>query len=129
MYPYQRTPMGNPYILGIYGLLSPRIPREHNKYHGHTVRGTHNCPLTQKFKVCMAQQMLKLRKANQQMTGNPPVQIAENVWSHKVSNIMKFHGINSSNSPYIHISVPEFQWVCMCSFSPNQLICHSFVSS
>ena len=33
MYPYQRTPMGNPYIspiypyiVGVYGLLSPRIP-------------------------------------------------------------------------------------------------------
>ena len=33
MYPYQRTPMGNPYISpiypyigGVYGLLSPRIP-------------------------------------------------------------------------------------------------------
>ena len=28
------------------GKLSPRIPREHNKYHGYTVRGTANCPLT-----------------------------------------------------------------------------------
>ena len=47
MYPCQRTPMGNPYIilLGIYGLLSPRIRREHYKYHGHTVRGTPNGPL------------------------------------------------------------------------------------
>ena len=48
MYPYQRTPMGNPYIshiVGIYGLQSPKIPREHNKYHGYTVRGTSNCPL------------------------------------------------------------------------------------
>ena len=34
MYPYQRTPMGNPYIyiykpyiVGIYGLQSPKIPR------------------------------------------------------------------------------------------------------
>ncbi len=35
MYPYQRTPMGNPYIsptsiypytVGVYGILSPRIP-------------------------------------------------------------------------------------------------------
>ena len=33
MYPYQRTPVGNPYIspiypyiVGVYGLLSPRIP-------------------------------------------------------------------------------------------------------
>ena len=24
---------------------SPRIPREHNKYHGYTVRGTPHCPL------------------------------------------------------------------------------------
>ena len=47
MYPYQRTLMGNlkTYIVGIYGLYSPRIPREHNKYHGYTVRGTPNCPL------------------------------------------------------------------------------------
>ncbi len=35
MYPYQRTPMGNPYIspiypyiVGVYGLLSPRIPKK-----------------------------------------------------------------------------------------------------
>ena len=43
-------PMGNPYIsLILRGYLwvfsSPRIPREHNKYHGYTVRGTPNCPL------------------------------------------------------------------------------------
>ena len=54
MYPYQRTPMGNPYIspiypyiVGVYGLLSPTIPREHNKHHGYTVRGTPHCPLIQ----------------------------------------------------------------------------------
>ena len=35
-----------PYIVGIHGLQSPRIPREHNKYHGYTVRSTSNCPLT-----------------------------------------------------------------------------------
>ena len=35
MYPYHRTPMGNPYI----------SPREHSKYHGYTARGTPNCPL------------------------------------------------------------------------------------
>ena len=54
MYPYQRTPMGNPYIrpiypyiVGVYGLLSPRIPIfSPYKYHGYTyVRGTANCPL------------------------------------------------------------------------------------
>ncbi len=27
------------------GYESPRIPREHNKYHEYTVRGTPNCPL------------------------------------------------------------------------------------
>ena len=27
------------------GKLSPRIPREHNKYHGYTVRGTPHSPL------------------------------------------------------------------------------------
>ena len=27
------------------GKLSPRIPREHNKYHGYIVRGTSHCPL------------------------------------------------------------------------------------
>ena len=45
MYPHQRTPMGKPYIVSICGLESPRIPREHNKYHGYTVRGTPNGPL------------------------------------------------------------------------------------
>ena len=29
------------------GKLSPRIPSEHNKYHGYTVRGTPHCPLIQ----------------------------------------------------------------------------------
>ena len=50
--PYQRTPengksrtisrisRGNLWVFS-----SPRIPREHNKYHGYTVRGTPNCPL------------------------------------------------------------------------------------
>ena len=44
MYPYQRNPMGNPYIspicpyiVGVYGLLSPRIPIfSPYKYHGST---------------------------------------------------------------------------------------------
>ena len=35
-----------PYITWVFmGKLSPRIPREHNKYHGYTVRGTPNYPL------------------------------------------------------------------------------------
>ena len=46
MYPYQRTPMGNlyispiyPYIVGVYGLWSPRIPIfSPYKYHGVHVR-------------------------------------------------------------------------------------------
>ena len=42
--PYGKS-LYKPYIMGIYGLESPRIPREHNKYHGYTVRGTPNCPL------------------------------------------------------------------------------------
>ena len=42
--------MGNPYISPIargylWVFSSPRMPREHNKYHGYTVRGTPNCPL------------------------------------------------------------------------------------
>ena len=54
MYPCQRNIMGNPYIspiypyiVGVYGLLSPRIPIfSPYKYHGYTyVRGTPNCPL------------------------------------------------------------------------------------
>ena len=43
MYPYQRTPMRNPnispiypYIVGVYGLLSPRIQYKPYKYHGST---------------------------------------------------------------------------------------------
>ena len=50
MYPYQRTPIGNPYISPIargylWVFSSPRIPRESNKYHGYIVRGTPNSPL------------------------------------------------------------------------------------
>ena len=30
----------------------PRIPREHNKHHGYTVRSTPNCPLTVQF-LCL----------------------------------------------------------------------------
>ena len=43
-YPYGKS-LYKPYIVSIYGLEFPRIPREHNKYHGCTVRGTPNCPL------------------------------------------------------------------------------------
>ncbi len=47
-YPVMGNPKKKPYIvLGIYELQSPRIPREHNKYHGYNVRGTPSCPLTQ----------------------------------------------------------------------------------
>ena len=53
MHPYQPTypgkwemPIYKPYIMWVFmGKLSPRIPREPNKYQGHTVRGTPNCPL------------------------------------------------------------------------------------
>ena len=34
-----------PYITGIYGLFSPRIPREHNQIPRYAVWGTPNCPL------------------------------------------------------------------------------------
>ena len=48
----QRTPnreIPMPYNTWVFmGKLSPRIPREHNEYHGYTVRGTPNCPLKQK---------------------------------------------------------------------------------
>ena len=33
-------------LVGIYGLKSIRLPREHNEYHGHIVWGTPKCPLT-----------------------------------------------------------------------------------
>ncbi len=39
-YPYGKS-LYNPDIVGIY---SPRIPREHNRYHGYTVRGTPTAP-------------------------------------------------------------------------------------
>ena len=53
MYPYQRTPMGNPYRSPIYPYSSwvfmGYYPQESlykpYKYHGYTVRGTPNCPL------------------------------------------------------------------------------------
>ena len=54
MYPYQRTPMGNPYISPIYPYIVGFMgyyPQESlykpYKYHGYTVRGTSNCPLNQ----------------------------------------------------------------------------------
>ena len=50
MYPDPNVPrhgksLYKAYIVGIYGQVTPRIPREHNKYHGYTVRGTPHCPL------------------------------------------------------------------------------------
>ena len=47
MYPYTNLPgksLQRPYIVGIYGLESPRIPIEHNRYHGYPARGTPYCP-------------------------------------------------------------------------------------
>ena len=46
-YPYGKS-LYKPYIVGINFLYSPRIPREHNKYQGYTVRGTPNYPLEKK---------------------------------------------------------------------------------
>ena len=43
--PLWEIPEYKPCIVGVYGLQSPRIPREHNKYRGYTVRGTPNCLL------------------------------------------------------------------------------------
>ena len=53
MYPYQRTPMGNPYISPwVFMGSNPQESlenTEHNRYHGYTyVRGTPNCPLIKK---------------------------------------------------------------------------------
>ena len=51
MYPDPNVPrhgksLYKPYITWVFmGKLSPRIPRESNKYHGYIVRGTPNCPL------------------------------------------------------------------------------------
>ena len=48
MYPYQRTPMGNPYISPIWWVFMGYNPQEfleNTNYHGYTVRGTPNCPL------------------------------------------------------------------------------------
>ena len=51
MYPGPNVPrhgksLYKPYSSWVFmGKLSPRIPRENNKYHGYTVRGTPNCPL------------------------------------------------------------------------------------
>ena len=48
MYPYQRTPMGNPYISPIWWVFmgyNPHESLENTNYHGYTVRGTPNCPL------------------------------------------------------------------------------------
>ena len=40
-------PNYKPYSSRVFmGKLSPRIPRKHNKNHGYSVRGTPNCPLT-----------------------------------------------------------------------------------
>ena len=41
-----RSPITRGYLWFTIPKKSPRIFREHNKYHGYTVRGTPNCPLT-----------------------------------------------------------------------------------
>ena len=47
MGPLWEIPILALYFVGIYGGKFPRIPKEHNKYYGYTVRGTPNCPLIQ----------------------------------------------------------------------------------
>ena len=54
MYPYQCTPMGNPYLSpisrGYLWVIIPKNPKvEHN--HGYTVKGTPNCPLNKSCKT------------------------------------------------------------------------------
>ena len=59
MYPYQRTPMGNPYIspihpyiVGVYGLLSPRIPKNSLEV-WHQILRTKKKEIRQPFKINM----------------------------------------------------------------------------
>ena len=48
--PLSEIPKKKPYITWVFmGKLSPRIPREHNRSHGYTVRGTPNGPLREPF--------------------------------------------------------------------------------
>ena len=42
------------------GKLSPRIPREHNKYHGYTVTGTPHCPLIRQIHIISLENPLAL---------------------------------------------------------------------
>ena len=44
MYPHQRTPMGNPYIVGIYGLFHPQESLE-NTINAMGRETTRPCPL------------------------------------------------------------------------------------
>ena len=49
-HPYGKS-LYKPYSSWVFmGKLSPRIPRERNKHHGYTVRGTPNCPL--RYTIC-----------------------------------------------------------------------------
>ena len=46
--PSWEIPTNKPYSTWVFmGFFIPKNPKvEHNKYHGYTVRGTPNCPLT-----------------------------------------------------------------------------------
>ena len=56
-----------------YNLKSPRIPREHNRYHGYTyVSGTPNCPLEKKILPKTSSHLQQYPPIFMAIKGTPP---------------------------------------------------------
>ena len=87
------------------GKLSPRIPREHNKYHGYTVRGTPHCPLIHAALIIGFHKALKMSKwkpkSNSFLSAWKRLDISNTAGSDTLSKSTKTENINM----YIYIYI------------------------
>ena len=154
MYPYQRTPMGNPYIspiypyiVGVYGLLSPRIPVfSPYKYHGstRTLGGpTRPCPLNfvgglqNKYQInifkfrssridLLAKLSCRTKKNPHRLwhggTSYSPFSsylISWNIFSHSLFHVCFFHFLGPKTEPLLLTRNIEISYINQSKKSPT----------
>jgi len=122
-----------------YKLWSPRIPREHNKYHGYTVRGTPNSPLIVEVPKNLYNTFFpwKCSKVFGEGGVNTPQDIAQYIWA-VLKSIVRLDMLSSfetclkecdaNNLKTLHLPIPQnikinVLLVWSLSFMPPSLTC------
>ena len=101
-----------------YKLWFPRIPREHNKYHGYTTRGTPNCPLIVEVPKNLYNTFFpwKFSKVFGEGGVNTPQDIAQYIWA-VIKSIVRLDMLSSletclkecdaNNLKALHLPIPQ----------------------